>query len=71
MTKLLAMRELPLLSDRDRREDAMKRWRLTGETTRDQSYSLQALDAMGEFTGDPEVDAILASFQRPPLMGAA
>jgi len=71
VAKLLVMRELPRLSDRDRREDAAKRWRIASETTRDQSYSLQALALQGEFTGDPEVDGILGGFMRPPALGAA
>lgn len=41
------------------------------ERTRDQGYNLDPLRAQGAFTGDPEVDAIIASFQRPPQLGAA
>lgn len=70
-TKLLVMRELPRLTDLDRREDAQRRWRLTSERTRDQSYTLEALRLRGEFTGDPEIDTILAAFARPPDLGAA
>jgi len=70
-TKLLVMRELPQLGDADRREDARRRWRLTGERTRDQSYTLDALKLQGAFTGDPEIDNILAAFARPPDLGAA
>ena len=71
VTKLLVMRELPRIADLDRREDLQKRWRLTSERTRDQSYTLEALKLTGEFTGDPEIDGILAAFVRPPDLGAA
>ncbi len=71
VTKLLVMRELPRMADLDRREDVQKRWRLTGERTRDQSYTLEALRLHGEFTGDPEIDNILVAFVRPPDFGAA
>jgi len=70
-TKLLVMRELPRMADADRREDAQRRWRLTSERTRDQSYTLEALKLYGQFTGDPEIDTVLAAFARPPDLGAA
>ncbi|MBI5547612.1 MAG: hypothetical protein HY901_27325 [Deltaproteobacteria bacterium] len=70
-TKLLVMRELPRLADRDRREDAQRRWRLTSEHTRDQGYNLEPLKLHGDFTGDPEIDNILVAFCRPPDLGAA
>jgi hypothetical protein len=71
VTKLLVLRELPRMSDFDRREDAQRRWRLTSERTRDQSYTLEALRLHGEFTGDPEIDNILVAFVRPADFGAA
>lgn len=71
VTKLLVMRDLPRLSDVDRREDARRRWRLTSERTRDQAYTLEALRLHGAFTGDPEIDNILVAFVRPPDVGAA
>jgi hypothetical protein len=71
VTKLLVMRELPTMADFAWREDRRERWRLTAERTRDQSYNLDALRAQGIFTGDPEIDALLVSFQRPPQLGAA
>jgi hypothetical protein len=71
VTKLLVMRELPVLADFAWREDRRQRWRITSERTRDQSYNLDALRAQGIFTGDPEIDAILVSFQRPAQLGAA
>jgi hypothetical protein len=71
VTKLLVMRELPRMTDVDRREDAQRRWRLTSERTRDQSYTLEALRLHGDFTGDPEIDNILVGFVRPADFGAA
>ncbi len=70
-TKLLVMRDLPLLGSVDQREDAQRRFRLTSERTRDQSYTLEALRLHGAFTGDPEIDNILVGFVRPPDFGAA
>lgn len=71
VTKLLVMRELPPLGSIDKREDAQRRFRLTSERTRDQSYTLEALQLHGSFTGDPEIDNILVAFQRPADFGAA
>jgi hypothetical protein len=71
VTKLLVMRELPLLGQVDRREDAQRRFRLTSERTRDQSYTLEAIALHGSYTGDPEIDNILVAFQRPADFGAA
>jgi hypothetical protein len=71
VTKLLVLRELPRMTDLDRREDALRRWRITSERTRDQAYTLEALRLSGEFTGDPEIDTILAALVRPPDLGAA
>jgi hypothetical protein len=71
VTKLLVMRDVPRLTDLDRREDAQRRWRLTSERTRDQAYTLEALKLHGAFTGDPEIDNILVAFMRPPDLGAA
>ena len=70
-TKLLVMRELPLLGNADQREDAQRRYRLTSERTRDQSYTLEALKLHGAFTGDPEIDNLLVAFVRPADVGAA
>ena len=65
------MRELPLLGNADQREDAQRRYRLTSERTRDQSYTLEALKLHGAFTGDPEIDNLLVAFVRPADVGAA
>jgi len=71
VTKLLVLRELPLMTDLDGREDAQRRWRLTSERTRDQAYTLGALVPLGVFTGDPAIDTILAAYSRPADLGAA
>lgn len=69
-TKLLVMRELPRMqTDRDAREDAQNRWRLLAERTRDQSYNRSDL-GIGGFTGDLEIDRILARYQRPVMFGS-
>jgi len=67
--QLIVMSQLPKLGDLDERFSRLNHWRFTGETTRDQSYSLGAgrpvstLD--GPSTGDPEIDGILKSFLAP------
>jgi hypothetical protein len=71
VTKLLVLREIPTMTDTSLREDRQKRWRIVSERTRDQGYNLEPLHAQGGFSGDPEIDAILASYQRPPQLGAA
>jgi hypothetical protein len=53
-------------------EDIAMRRRLTGESTRDQSYSLaapSAADSAYGMTGDVEVDRILSMFQKPTYVG--
>lgn len=71
VTKLLTLREIPTMTDVAQREERQKRWRLVSERTRDQGYNLAPLRAQGVLTGDPEIDAILVSYQRPPQLGAA
>lgn len=67
--KLIAMREIPQLGSTER-EDARMRARLTGERTRDQSYTIaQAMET--PFTGDREIDDILMTYRRPPRLGSA
>lgn len=68
--KLLCVREFPKLTDYDQREDRKWRWRVTSERTIDQSISYDSEKMRGAFTGDPEIDLILASFVRPPSMSA-
>lgn len=73
----LALREMWKLNDRDAQEDAKWRWRLTSERTRDQAYTLADPKGSGSsgagagFTGDWEIDSVLASFKRPPQLGSA
>lgn len=50
--------------------DDRKRYRLTGEAVRDQSYTLQPLTE-GAFTGDREIDDLLLAFMKPMGIGAA
>lgn len=71
VTKLLVLREIPAMTDTSLREDRQNRWRIVSERTRDQGYNLEPLHAQGGFPGDPAIDAILASYQRPPHLGAA
>ena len=69
--KRLVVREIPLLSDTGRREDARQRFRILQEKTREQSYTLDKLAHPGALTGDPDIDDILALFMRPADLGAA
>lgn len=70
--KLLVFREIDRMSKTAARFDRHVRQRLTSERTRDQAYTLEPLgSAKGFFTGDPEIDNILAIFLRPPAFGAA
>lgn len=71
VAKLIVLREVPAMADIARREDRQKRWRLVAEHTRDQSYNLDPLRVVGGYTGDPEIDAILSSYARPPQLGSA
>lgn len=64
----LVIRELPLASDVDGQE-AKKRARITSESVDGHSYSLAQLTAAGSFTGDPELDTILMTYQRPAAWG--
>jgi hypothetical protein len=69
--KLLVSREIPTMTDSSVREERQKRWRIVSERTRDQGYNLEPLHGQGGFSGDPEIDAILASYQRAPQLGSA
>ncbi len=68
---LLVLRAIPALGDADSAGDARNRWRLLEERTRDQSYRLDRDARPAPMTGDPDVDAILARYRRPPAMGAS
>ncbi|HHH27239.1 MAG TPA: hypothetical protein ENK57_02665 [Polyangiaceae bacterium] len=67
---LLVLRGMPSLADADAAGDARNRWRIIEERTRDQSYKLDRVQQSVVFTGDPEIDAILARYRRPAAMGA-
>lgn len=71
--KMMVLPKLPKITDYAAREDT-QRWRLTGERTREQSYTRKiggSLGEVGPITGDSELDAILIDFLAPPQMGAA
>ena len=69
--KRLVVREIPMLADAGRREDARQRYRIVQERTREQSYTLDKLAHPGALTGDPDIDDILVQFMRPADLGAA
>lgn len=75
---LLLIRELPVMGSADRGEASML-WRVTQERTRDQSVTFAGPTSgsgrpgtalLGAFTGDPEIDLIIASLVRPPTIRA-
>ena len=74
-TKLLVIRNAPSLLDPDKREDAQNAWRVIEHRTRDQQikFGFDAANSriVGGFTGDPEIDNILARFVRPLHIGRA
>lgn len=51
--------------------NARLQWRLTALRTVDQSLALAHPGPPGPFTGDPEIDRILARYRRPMPLGAA
>lgn len=71
--KLLVTREIDKLASVAARDDALKRYRIKSERTREQAYSLESLSAIarfGHFTGDPDIDFVLSSYVRPPAIGS-
>lgn len=67
VTRLLVVRNVAPMTSSSR-FDALNKHRLTGERTREQSYTMG--DArVGAFTGDVEIDDLLESFLAPPQMG--
>ena len=74
---LMVLRDLNTgYTEIDRREDERNRWRVTEHKTRDQTIkfekpSVLGLAGFGAFTGDPEIDSILAQYVRPPRFGSA
>lgn len=70
---LMVLREVPLLTDDGARQDALNRWRLAEERTRDQSYRLSTIKPRSGdmiFTGDPEIDGIISLYRKPMGLGA-
>jgi hypothetical protein len=68
--KLLCFREFPQMGSFDDREERKERWRIRGERTEDQSVNFETLKHQGVFTGDNEIDYILAQYTRPPQLAA-
>lgn len=71
---LLVIRNLALLADTAAREDAVRAPRVTSLRTRDQSVTYASGNStrtQGAFSGDPEIDNIIAAYCRQPRLGAA
>lgn len=73
-TQMLVVRNLAKLADVSGRQEAALASRVTEMRTRDQSISYSSAGGnngrLGRFTGDPEIDAIIAQYVRPPTMAA-
>jgi hypothetical protein len=70
--KLLTVRELAEMGDPAGRDDLRSGWRLEQEKTVDQMYkktALSSLGMIGKWTGDPEIDGILAMYVTSASMG--
>jgi len=71
---MMVIADLAVLGDADARDEARNRGRVTGLRTRDQeiSYADPARDSrgVGVWTGDSTIDSIIASYRRPPTLGA-
>lgn len=79
-TILISLRELPLMADPTARSTATAGIGVKRERTRDQEveYAVgggigarSGSPFLGAFTGDPEIDSLLAFYRRPPRIGAA
>jgi hypothetical protein len=73
-TLMLAVREIPKLSDEDAVDDAKLRHRVKQYKTRVQSityFGPGETGAIGGITGDPELDSLIVMLMRPPSMSAA
>lgn len=74
---LLVKREIAQIASADRDDAAMAR-RVVSERTREQAVTYASLSSssrsgtplLGAFTGDPEIDTILAMYVRPPGLAA-
>lgn len=62
--KKLVIHEIPQLTD-DAGNDYLDRSRIVEEDTDGHSYRLSEIVGTGQFTGDPEIDRILSSYQAP------
>jgi hypothetical protein len=71
VTMQLVLRALPLLTNEEAWESARRRWRLSEERTRDQSYRLNPPTFSTFITGDPELDLVLLRYRRPQGLGGA
>jgi hypothetical protein len=76
--KMLALMNLPPMTDVDARDDAAGAWRNVTARTREQSLSrFSGVDAasraavIGSITGNPEIDRILVQYRRGPRYGSA
>lgn len=73
-TQMLVVRNLAKLADVSARQETALAPRITEMRTRDQSISYSAAGGgsarLGAFTGDPEIDVIIARYMRPPTMAA-
>lgn len=68
-TRLLVVRGIQPMASAGR-FDALNKNKLTGERTREQSYTLaQGRAGTGSFTGDIEIDDLLEAYLAPPQMG--
>ncbi len=72
---LFVIRNLPKLIKHDERDELKRTHLVTEHRTRDQQikYDMPAGRGavVGAFTGDPEIDTILARFQKPLQMASA
>lgn len=72
LVMILAAKDLPLISDADSRDDEFNKFRINAMKTREQSITMSPLSAIGmagNWTGDPQVDMVLAQYVSPPGMG--
>lgn len=69
VTRLIALRNLP--DDEQCREQVKNGWRVIEERTRDQLVRYADPRKFGQWTGDADIDVLLASLIRPPDLGSA
>lgn len=68
--RLIAAREVGGIGEAECRAAARDGWRVVSEKTRDQSVDYAQPRKFGQWIGDPDIDAILTMFFRPPTLGA-